>query len=54
MGTITVYYVNGLVEKYYYNSYTKDIWDEDMKPVNYEYVERMIGNSHAKARAKQN
>lgn len=40
MGTITVNYLNGEKETYYYNSYTKDIWDNDMRLISYEYLHR--------------
>lgn len=52
-GTIKVYYVNGMSELYYYNSYTKDIWDAGMNLIDYAYVERMIGHTHAKHRASK-
>lgn len=44
VGTITVNYLNGEKETYYYNSYTKEIWDSNMRLISYEYLNRIKSN----------
>lgn len=41
-GHFVVTYKTGRKELYYYHSYRREIWNKDMEPVEFEYIERYI------------
>ncbi len=47
-GYFVVTYMTGRTELYYYHSYRHLIWDKNMTPVKYEYIERFISASMIK------
>ncbi len=44
-GSFVVTYMTGRTEQYYYHSYRHMIWDKNMTPVKYEYIERFVSAS---------
>lgn len=51
-GHFVVTYKNGQTELFYYNSYRHEIWDKDMNPIKYEYIERFVSIPLSKYRRK--
>lgn len=47
-GSFVVTYVTGHSELYYYHSYRHLIWNKNMVPVDYEYIERFVSASMAR------
>lgn len=47
-GAFVVTYMTGHKELYYYHSYRHLIWDKNMIPVEYEYIERFVSASMAR------
>ena len=47
-GAFVVTYMTGNTELYYYHSYRHMIWDKNMIPVEYEYIERFVSASMAR------
>lgn len=47
-GAFVVTYMTGDTELYYYHSYRHMIWDKNMIPVEYEYIERFVSASMAR------
>ena len=47
-GAFVVTYMTGNTELYYYHSYRRLIWDKNMIPVEYEYIERFVSASMAR------
>lgn len=43
VGELRVTFVNGLTDVYYYHNYTRKIWDSNMQPIEYKYLERFYG-----------
>lgn len=52
-GHFTVTYRTGYTELYYYHSHRHEIWDKDMSPVEYEYIERFISAPLNKYRSQK-
>lgn len=52
-GYFIVTYKTGKTEQYYYHSHRHEIWNKDMIPVEYEYIERFTSASLSKHRSKQ-
>lgn len=51
-GHFTVTYKTGRTELYYYHSHSHKIWDKDMNPIRYEYIERFVSIPLSKFRGK--
>ncbi len=52
-GYFVVTYKTGKTELYYYHSHRHDIWDKNMEPIEYEYIERFISTPLSKHRSKK-
>ncbi len=51
-GFFVVTYKGGMKELYYYHSHRHTVWDKDMVPVEFEYIERFVSAPLKKSRAR--